>query len=320
MPDLRLAGKVAVVTGAGRGIGRAHALALARYGARVLVNDFGAAMDGSGSDARAADQVVREIERAGGQALADAGDMGSWADAQALVDKAIEHFGALDILVNNAGILRPRTLVGMSQQDAELVLRVHLLGSFATTHFAALHWRERFKAQGIGGARLINTTSAAGLFGMGQANYSAAKAGVAALTAIAASELERYGATANAIAPMALSRMSEGITPAHFVPEHAAELLCWLASQEAQGVSGQVFSVGGGHVSVLERWHTGPSIDKDGLWSAGDLDAAMPALLARALPHPDLIGYRPGEARPSTLPEMNLPRQERPAMMTGDQT
>ena len=317
MSDRRLAGRVAVVTGAGRGIGRLHALALARLGACVVVNDCGGAMDGAGCDPGAATSVVREIVESGGEAVADAGDVGSWADAGALVGRAIAHFGAIDILVNNAGILRPRTLVGMTEEDVTAVLRVHLFGSFATTHFAAAHWRDRFKEKGIAGGRLINTTSASGLFGHGQANYAAAKAGIAALTAVAASELGRYGATANAIAPIALTRMSTGIAPERFTPEHAAELVCWLSTDAARQVTGHVFNVGGGHISVAERWHTGPAIDKQGLWSVEELDAAIPGLLASAAPHPDLMGYYPGEARSPLLPDLRLPRPDLKPIPTG---
>ena len=307
MADLPLAGRVALVTGGGGGIGRQHALALARLGARVVVNDYGGSVEGSGSDSGAATAVAREIVAAGGQALADAGDVGCWADAEAMVRRAIDNFGGLDILVNNAGILRPRTLVGMTEDDVRSVLHVHLFGTFATTHFAAAHWRDRFKSSAQTGGRLINTTSAAGLFGAGQANYSAAKAGIAALTMVAAAELVRYGATANAIAPIALTRMSVGIAPEHFTPEHAADLVCWLAGTTAQHTTGQVFNVGGGHISVVDRWHTGPGIDQSQGWSLADLDVAMPALLARAAPHPDLMGYYPGDLRSPLLPDLRLP-------------
>ena len=307
----RLAGRVALVTGAGGGLGRAYALALARCGASVVVNDFGPAMDGSGSDPAAANRVVDEIRRLDGQAVANAGDVGSWADAEAMVAQAIAHFGALDILVNNAGILRPRTLVGMLERDVADVLRVHLFGTLATSHFAAVHWRDRARDKGETGARLINTTSASGLFSAGQANYDAAKAGIAAMTGVAANELARYGVTANAIAPMALSRMSTGILPERFTPDHSSELVCWLASAASHTVTGRVFSVGGGHIGVVDRWHTGPSLNRDGVWQMHDLDSALPALLARAAPHPDLTGYYPDETRPPELPDLQLPRGER---------
>lgn len=307
-----LEGRVALVTGAGSGLGRAHAHALARRGARVMVNDYGRGVDGSRSDRSTSQAVVDEIVAARGQAVADAGDVGNWADAEAMVTKAIDRFGGLDIVVNNAGILRPRTLVGMTEADAALVFRVHLMGSFAVTHYAALHWRERFKADGKRGGRLINTTSGAGLFGFGQANYAAAKAGIAALTAIAATELAGYGATANALAPIALTRMSTGIVPDSHTPDHVAELVCWLAGDRGAGCTGRVFNVGGGHVSIVDRWHTGPAIDKDGLWTVDELDAELPALLALARPDPDAHGYFPDEPRSSLLPKIEVPRGKPP--------
>ena len=298
-----LTGKVAIVTGAGGGIGRAHALALARYGAKVLVNDYGGKVDGVGVDPASASAVAEEIVRAGGEAIADGGDVGSWADAETMVAKAIDRFGAVDVLVNNAGILRPKTLVGMAEADVTSVLHVHLMGTFAMTHYVSMHWRERSKERGIGGGRLINTTSAAGLFGFAQANYAAAKAGIAALTQIAAIEFARYGATANAIAPTALTRMSEGIAPENHTPEHAAELACWLATEAAAEITGRVFNVGGGHVSVVDRWHTGESADKDGLWTLEDLGLVLPQLVANAAAHPDTQGFYPGEPRSPLLPK-----------------
>jgi NAD(P)-dependent dehydrogenase (short-subunit alcohol dehydrogenase family) len=309
--ERRLAGRVAVVTGGGGGIGRAHALALARLGAKVVVNDFGGSVDGVGSDSAAALSVVREIEATGGEAVADSGDVGSWRDAEALIATAVDRFGAMDILINNAGILRPKTIVGMTEEDFESVLRVHLFGTFATTHFVATHWRERFNLRGQTGGRLINTTSASGLFGVGQANYAAAKAGIASLTAVAAAELARYGATANAISPIALTRMSSGIAPQAFGPDHAAEVACWLASPSARDVTGQIFTVGGGHISIVERSHTGASADSATGWSVDDLDSVIPAMVASAAAHPDLMGYRPGDVRSSILPDLKLPTGDR---------
>lgn len=313
MPEQALAGKVAIVTGAGGGIGRAHALTLARYGAKVLVNDYGPNMDGSGVDPTRSDAVVRQIVDAGGEAIGDAGDVGSWADAEAMVAKVIDRFGAVDILINNAGILRPKTLVGMSEADVAAVLHVHLMGTFAMTHFAAVHWRQRFKEQGIGGGRLINTTSASGLYGFAQANYAAAKAGIAAVTAIAALELAPYGTTANAISPVALTRMSTGIAPDHFTADHAAELACWLASDQAREISGYVFNIGGGHISIADRWHTGASADKSGLWTLDELDAVVPDLVGRAQPFPDTLGYYPGEPRSPLLPKLEVPSGRSPS-------
>lgn len=319
MSSLPLAGKVALVTGAGGGIGRAHALTLARYGARVVVNDLGGTVDGTGADAGPAATAVQEICAGGGEATADTGDVSNWGEAQAMVERALATYGRLDILVNNAGILRPKTLVGMSEQDAASLIRVHLMGSFATTHFAAVHWRERFKADGTGGGRLVNTTSAAGLFGFAQANYAAAKAGIAALTMVAAIELAAYGATANAIAPVAASRMSAGIAPPTHTPDHAAELACWLASDGAGAVNGRVFNVGGGHVSVVDRWHTGASADKAGVWTLDELESLVPNLLAAAAPHPDFLGYYPGEPRSPLLPNIELPQGRGPSERSGAQ-
>ena len=311
MAEPPLKGRVALVTGAGGGIGRAHALALARYGARVVVNDYGGAMDGTGADAAPATAVVREIEALGGEALADGGDVGNWADAERMINLAVDRFGGLDILVNNAGILRPKTLVGMSEEDVVSVIRVHLIGSFATTHFAAIHWRQRFKEQGLSGGRLINTSSASGLYGFAQANYAAAKAGVATLTMIAALELAPYGVTANAIAPIATTRMSVGIVPDTHTPDHAAELTAWLATDAAKGVTGRMFNVGGGHVSIADRWHTGPSVDKAGLWTLAELGDAVPNLVAAAALHPDFLGYYPDEPRSDLLPAIAMPRGSR---------
>lgn len=318
MADLRpLSGKVAIVTGAGGGIGRGHALALARYGAKVVVNDYGPNMDGSGVDPTRSDAVVREIIDGGGEAIGDAGDVGNWRDAEAMVARAVDRFGRLDILVNNAGILRPKTLVGMSEADVAPLIHVHLMGTFAMTHFAAVHWRRSFKEQGLSGGRLINTTSASGLYGFAQANYAAAKAGIAAVTMIAALELAAYGVTANAIAPVALSRMSTGIAPDHFTPDHPAELACWLATDTAAAITGHVFNVGGGHISVADRWHTGPSANKDGVWTLDELGALMPDLAARASPFPDTLGYYPDEPRSPLLPTLEVP-SGRAAATLGD--
>ncbi len=307
MTARRLEGRVALVTGAGQGIGRAHALELARLGARVVVNDYGRGVDGAGSDSAPALAVVAEIAALGGEALADGSDVGDWDQAGALVGNAIEHFGRLDVLVNNAGILRPRTIVGMSEAEMASVVRVHLLGTTATMHFAGAHWRGRSKAGEVVAGRVINTTSGSGLFGIGQANYAAAKAGVAALTQVAAAEFARYRVTVNAIAPTALTRMSEGIAPENFTADHVARFAAWLASDAAAQVSGRVFQVGGGHVSVVAGWHLGPAADQARGWTLAELDSAVPALVAAAPPPSDLMGYRPGEARSPLLPAIELP-------------
>ena len=212
-------GRVAIVTGAGRGIGRGHALELARQGARVVVNDLGGAVDGTGSDRGPAQTVVEEIRSSGGEAIANTDDISTWAGAEALVESAIGTFGGLDAIVNNAGILRDRMLVNMSEAEWDDVIRVHLKGTFAPTRFAAVYWRERSKAGGHVDARVINTSSTSGLFANpGQTNYGAAKSGIATFSIIAAKELGRYGVTVNAIAPGALTRMTENLAPGRVAP------------------------------------------------------------------------------------------------------
>src|SRR5438045_722217 len=249
MPDL--GGKIAIVTGAGRGIGRAHALALAEAGARVLVNDLGVSVVGEAEDSPA-QQVVDEIASAGGEAVADGENVADFAGAKRLVDHALAAFGGLDILVNNAGILRDRMLVNMTEDEWDGVIAVHLKGHFAPTRHAAAHWRERSKAGESVRARVVNTSSPSGVFGnVGQTNYGAAKAGIAAFTLIAAQELGRYGVTVNCIAPNARTRMTEGAfklgeQPDGFDPldpANMAPLVVALCADEAQEITGQVFHV-----------------------------------------------------------------------------
>jgi NAD(P)-dependent dehydrogenase (short-subunit alcohol dehydrogenase family) len=286
MPDLN--GKVAIVTGAGRGIGRAHALALARAGARVVVNDLGAALSGEGHDDTPAQQVVQEIEQLGGEAVANDANVADFDQAGALVQQALGHFGRLDILVNNAGILRDRMLVNMSEQEWDAVINVHLKGHFAPTRHAAAHWRERAKAGDELRARIVNTSSPSGVFGnVGQANYGAAKAGIAAFTVIAAQELHRYGVTVNCLAPNARTRMTEETfdmsppDPGAFDPLDPANMspvVVALCADEAQAVTGQVFHVWGGAVNALRGWSAGELFDRDGRW---DADALLTELLER---------------------------------------
>ena len=293
-------GRVTVVTGAGRGIGRVYALDLAREGARVVVNDLGGSPDGSGTDTSAAQAVVDEIVAAGGSAVANHDDVADWAGAQRLIDQAVSTFGSLDVLVNNAGILRDRTLASMSVEEWDAVVRVHLRGTFAPSHFAAQYWRARHKETGEPtGGRLINTTSASGLYGaFGQSNYGAAKGGIASFTLITAMELARLGVTVNAVAPAAKTRlteqvMSESIAKA-LAPEHIGPLVVWLASPESADVTGRVFDVGGGRISVVESWRLGPEVNReDGVWEPGELGAVLPDLVAQAAPNPDRMGRTP---------------------------
>lgn len=264
------AGRVAVVTGAGRGIGREHALLLAAEGAKVVVNDIGAAADGSGRDASLAEAAAAAIREAGGEAVANGDDVSDWQGAKRLVDQAIAHFGRLDVLINNAGILRDRMLVNMSEAEWDAVIKVHLKGTFAPAHHAAAYWRDRSKAEGAPvDARLINTSSSSGLFGNpGQANYGAAKAGIAAFTVIAARELRRYGVTVNAIMPHAQTRMTEGLRTlgeeqrARRDPRWVAPIAVWLASIQSREVTGRVFEAGGGILAVMEGWHRGPTVEQ----------------------------------------------------------
>ena len=290
------AGRVAIVTGAGRGIGREHALALAREGARVVVNDVGGAVDGSRTGEDPAHAVVEEIRREGGEAVASRDDISDWEGAASAVAAALDAFGRLDVLVNNAGILRDRMLVTMGPDEWDAVIRVHLRGTFAMTHHAAAHWRERSKAGEEMDARVINTTSNSGLFGnVGQANYAAAKAGIAGFTLTAALELERYGVTVNAISPGADTRMTEGIrglsaerSSGAFDPRASANIapvVVWLASPASREVTGRVLLVRGASITVALGWDRGPELTGDRAWLPEELVERMPELLAAARPN-----------------------------------
>jgi NAD(P)-dependent dehydrogenase (short-subunit alcohol dehydrogenase family) len=261
-------GRIAVVTGAGRGIGREHALSLARHGAKVVVNDLGGNVDGSGGDLSPAEQVVAEIVAMGGEAIANGDDISSFAGAERLIQAAIDHFGDLHCVVNNAGVLRDRMLVNMTEDEWDIVIKVHLKGTFGPSHFAAAYWRNQSKAGHEVDGRIINTTSVSGIYGNpGQTNYGAAKAGIAAFTTIAALELARLGVTVNAVAPVALTRMTEGLGPAPETPEEAdvrsprwiAPIVTWLASAESKGVTGRVFEASGSTLAIAEGWHRGPT-------------------------------------------------------------
>jgi len=258
-------GRVAIVTGAGRGLGRAHALMLARHGARVVVNDLGSAANGVGSDRGPAQEVVEEIRGFGGEAVVDTSDVADWAGSKALVQTALDTFGGLDILINNAGILRDGMMINTTEEDWDAVIRVNLKGTFAPMHHAANHWRAQSKAGKAVDARIINTTSHSALYANpGQTNYAAAKAGVATMTIVAARELARYGVTVNALAPRADTRMTHGLkewTPEQLErrdPTWIAALATWLASPASKSISGRVFEAWGYGFSVAESWQHGP--------------------------------------------------------------
>jgi NAD(P)-dependent dehydrogenase (short-subunit alcohol dehydrogenase family) len=282
-------GRVCIVTGAGRGIGREYALLLAKEGAHVVVNDFGGARDGSGADVGPAQAVVDEITAAGGVAVAHVGDVSSLADATALIELAISTFGRLDVLVNNAGILRDRMLFTMAEDEWDSVIKVHLKGTWAPTRVAAEYWRNNVKAGKTNDARIINTTSVSGLYGNpGQTNYGAAKGGIATFTLIAAEEMSRYGVTANAIAPGALTRLTEDLSLppemlARFGPEWVAPIIAWLASEKSADVTGQVIESSGQILGIAEGWRRGPNIDNPPL-DPHEIDPIIRELLSRATP------------------------------------
>jgi NAD(P)-dependent dehydrogenase (short-subunit alcohol dehydrogenase family) len=287
-------GRVAIVTGAAHGIGREHALELARQGARVVVNDVGGDVHGQGAHQRPADAVVEEIRQLGGEAVASFEDVSDFDGAARIVQAAIDAFGVLHVLVNNAGILRDRMHVNMTAQEWDAVMAVHLRGTFACTRHAAAYWRELHKQGTPVTARVINTSSASGLYGnLGQSNYGAAKAGIAGFTIIVAEELARYGVTVNAIAPAARTRMTEDLP--HWAmseevqrgevfdrdnPANIAPLVAWLASEASAGVTGQVFNIRGGSVDVARRWEHGPGAEKDRRWEVAEFDEVIPRLIA----------------------------------------
>ena len=299
-------GRIVVITGAGRGIGREHALAFAREGAKVVVNDRGGAVDGGGSDASPAEQVVEEIRALGGEAVANGDDVTAFEGAGRIIQAAIDAFGGLDVVVNNAGILRDRMFVNMTPEEFDSVIAVHLRGTFAVSRHAADYWRARSKAGETNDARIINTSSPSGIFGnIGQANYGAAKAAIAAMTVILADELVRIGVTVNAIAPVALTRMTEGLPM--FVelskmepdehgyhpmdPANISPLVVWLGSTESAGVTGRVFTITGNEIGVAEPWVKGPTAAKEsGGWAPAELGAVVPGLVGDARGASDMFG------------------------------
>ncbi|EFQ82337.1 oxidoreductase, short chain dehydrogenase/reductase family protein [Aeromicrobium marinum DSM 15272] len=285
-----LEGRIAIVTGAGRGIGRAHALELARQGAKVVVNDFGVSLGGEREDSPA-DAVVAEIRALGGEAVANGADVADFEQAAAMVDQAIDTFGGLDVLVNNAGFVRDRMLVNTSEEEWDAVIRVHLKGHFAPLRHAGAYWRAEAKEGRQRAARVVNTSSGAGLQGsVGQATYSAAKAGIAGLTLVAAQEMGRYGVTVNAVAPVARTRMTEGAfdTSQMAEPEDNAPIVAWLASEDAGDVTGRVIEIDGGQICVELGWAHGPKRDIGRRWRTDEVGPALRDLIAEG-PDPEPV-------------------------------
>jgi len=288
-----LDGRVCIITGAGRGIGREHALFFASEGAKVVVNDLGGNADGTGADRGPAQEVVDEIKAMGGEAAANGDNIADWEGAQRLIQTAVDTFGDLHVLVNNAGILRDRVLVNMSEAEWDAVIHVHLKGHFCPTRFAAAYWREQSKAGKEVRASIINTSSTSGLLGNpGQTNYGAAKAGIAAFSNIAAQELGRYGVRSNAIAPAARTRMTEATPglgdivqapsdPGKFDiwdPANVSPFVAYLATEKCPA-TGKVFFVQGGQVRLFQPWTMTETIEKDGRWSVSELETEMKKLL-----------------------------------------
>ena len=295
--------RVVIVTGAGRGIGRAHALAFAAEGAKVVVNDLGAGLDGSASAEDPAQQVVAEIRNLGGTAVVNGDDVADWQGAQRLIGTALDAFGGLDVLVNNAGFLRDRMLANLGEDEWDAVIRVHLKGHFAPMRHAIEFWRSESKAGRAVDARIINTSSGAGLQGsVGQGNYAAAKAGIAALTLNAAAEFGRYGVTVNAIAPAARTRMTEAAFAATMAkpdsgfdvmaPENVSPLVVWLGSTQSRDVTGRVFEVEGGKVALADGWRHGDPIDKGDRWDPAELGVVVQKLIAAADPPVPVYGAK----------------------------
>jgi NAD(P)-dependent dehydrogenase (short-subunit alcohol dehydrogenase family) len=293
-----LEGKVAIITGAGRGIGQGEALLLAQHGAKVVVNDLGGHFDGTGADTRPAQLVVDEIKAAGGEAVANHESVADFKGAKRILECALDSFGKLNILVNNAGILRDRMIFNMTEEEWDAVIGVHLKGTFNCTRHACEYWREEHKKGNILNGRVINTSSDAGLLGnAGQTNYGSAKAAVAALAIIVDAEMQKYGVTANAIAPMACTRLTVDATPQtaavmgqpsegefdFFNPRNVAPLIVWLSSDEAAGVHGEVFRVGGGTVWLMQGWHSVATVKGKGTWKPEELGRQLKEGLAEGL-------------------------------------
>lgn len=294
-------GRVVIVTGAGRGIGAEHALEFGRQGAKVVVNDIGSALDGTGRETTPAQEIVDRIIAAGGEAIASYDDVTDWDAAASLVQTALDTFGRLDTVVNNAGAVRDRMFVNMSADEWDAAIRINLRGHFCPARHAAAYWRDEAKAGRAVDARIVNTSSGAGLMGsVGQANYGAAKAGIAALTLIQAAELARYGITANAIAPSARTRMTEGAFAEMMAavdtgfdamaPENIAPLVVWLGGNESADVTGRVFELEGGKISVADGWQHGVPADRGRRWDPAEIGPAVRGLLENAPPPAPVYG------------------------------
>jgi NAD(P)-dependent dehydrogenase (short-subunit alcohol dehydrogenase family) len=294
-------GRVVIITGAGRGIGRAHALAFAREGAKVVINDLGVSLQGEDGGSNPAEEVAEEIRKAGGEAVTNGADVADFSQAGELVKTAINSFGRLDAVVNNAGFVRDRMFVSTSEEEWDAIIRVHLKGHYCVTHNACAYWRQQSKAGQPVDARIINTSSGAGLQGsIGQSSYSAAKAGIAALTLIQGAELGRYGITSNAIAPSARTRMTEDVFEDMMkkpdsgfdamAPENISPLVVWLGSAESKGVTGCIFELAGGEISIADGWRKGPAIDKGARWEPDEIGTAVHELIGKATPPQKVYG------------------------------
>lgn len=294
-------GRVVIVTGSGRGLGREYALAFAREGAKVVVNDLGTSLNGEGRDTATAQAVVDEIRAIGGEAVANGDDVADWDGAGRLVRTAVEAFGGLDAVVNNAGFVRDRMFVSQTVDEWDAVIRVHLRGHFCVTSHAVAHWRAENKAGRKVDARIINTSSGAGLQGsLSQAAYSAAKGGIASLTLVQAAELGRYGITANALAPAARTRMTEQAfadkmrAPVDGFdkqdPANIAPVVVWLGSAQSAGVTGIVFDIEGGRITLENGWNDGPTVDKGARWAPSEVGPAVAALIAQRPPQKKVWG------------------------------
>jgi NAD(P)-dependent dehydrogenase (short-subunit alcohol dehydrogenase family) len=301
-----LEGKVAIITGAGRGIGREEALLMAKHGAKVVVNDLGAHFDGTGADASPAQQVANEIKQMGGEAVTNGESVSDFKGAKRIVECALDSFGKLNVVVNNAGILRDRMIFNMGEEDWDAVIGVHLKGTFNMSRHACEYWREEHKKGNVLNGRIVNTASDAGLLGnVGQTNYGAAKAAVALMAIVMDQEMRKYGVTCNAIAPLARTRLTVDATPSTaammgqevgegqfdvFSPRNIAPLVAWLASDDAKEVHGEVFRVGGGAVWLMQGWHTVGQVVQKATWEPAALGEKLKAELAKGITEKENIG------------------------------